>query len=572
MLYVKCWGVKMANNYDNYGYEDDKYNERSSLLRRLLIILMIVFAIVLIILLIKGCSNKKKNNVPDKKFDYEATLLEGAKKYFDSNYDKYPSNVGKCEDIELQALIERNYVNASDFSKCNTTNTYVNVCKMENGSYHFYPWLVCTDKNSSDEYGSERIGTYMDVVPNNTVVSFEFMPQKYETGDAILGEVEEAWKDEIKYSTYKTLSSTTYYRYRDRLFQWKLEKKTYYTKDGEVDNASSVKEYYSTSPSSSYTLKTGKTDGYKWYTTNAKKVYAVDSKGTKLFSHNQITNYPYYDNGVCTEYQTRTETGTTNAYHYYKCSKSKNSTTYKYLLNTKCEKDVDGYTYQVDSFYTCGYGQWDEIEGMRVGSSSAQCKTYSTWKNSINTCDPSLATCRKIEPYCVYNWYRIDNESSRKYVPSGGSTASAEKIYYTSQPVNGAIKDTATKTTVYKWYKITTKNTTEYTALPPNGYDSAVRIGEYKYSDWTDYSKTNPKASDGRIREIEKRSKLKIQEIKGATNEGWNDIASSYMNENDLISFLQSKGYNVNSLDDIENNGDIKLKVQMLVRNKKENR
>jgi len=44
------------------------------------------------------------------------------------------------------------------------------------------------------------------------------------------------------------------------------------------------------------------------------------------------------------------------------------------------------------------------------------------------------------------------------------------------------------------------------------------------------------------------------------------------MNENDLISFLQSKGYNVNSLDDIENNGDIKLKVQMLVRNKKENR
>ncbi len=564
----------MANNYDNYGYEDEKYQERSSFIRRILIILMIVFAIVLIILLIKGCS-KKNNGVSDKKFDYEGTLIEGARKYFDANYEKYPTVAGTCEDIELQALIEKDYVKAGDFSKCNTANTYVKVCKMENGSYHFYPWFVCTDKNSSDEYNSERIGTYMDVIPNKTVVSFEFMPQKYETGDAILGEVEEVWKDEIKYSTYKTLNTTTYYRYRDRLYKWTLEKKKYYTSNGEVDNVSNVKEYYSTSPNSSYTLKTGKTDGYKWYTTDAKKIYAVDAKGTKLFSHNQITNYPYYENGVCTEYQTRTETGTTNAYHYYKCSKSKNSEVFKYLLNTKCKDDIDGNTYQLDEFYTCGFGQWDEIENKRVSSSSTQCKTYSAWKNSATSCDTTKETCRKIEPYCVYNWYRIDNEGSKKYVPSGATTASAEKVYYTSQPVNGAIKDATTKTTVYKWYKIDKVDTTKYTALPPNGYDSAIRIGydnDYQYSEWTSYSKTNPKVSDGRVREIEKRIKLKIQEIKGAANEGWNDIANNYMNEKELISFLQSKGYSVNSLEDIDNNGDIKLKVQMLVRNKKESK
>ncbi len=562
----------MTNNYDNYGYENDSRQERSSFIRRIIIVLMIVVAILLIIFLVKSCNNRKKPTPEPVTFAYEDTLLDGAKKYFDVNYEKYPKNSGECFEIELQALIESGHIKAEDFSKCNTTNTYVKVCKMENGAYHFYPWLVCSDKNSESEYESERIGSQIDVIPNKTVVSFKYMPQKYENGDAILGKVEELWKDEIKYEAYKTLSSTTYYRYRDKLYRWSLQKNSYYTSKGDT-TSSKAKEYYVTSPSSSYTQKDKKSDGYKWYTTSAKKTYAVDSKGVKIFSHDLISGYPYYDNGVCAYYQTRTVTGTTNAYHYYKCSKSKNSTTYIYQLNTKCgSAENPTYSYQVDSFYTCGYGVAAEIEAWRVGSSSAKCNTYSEWKNTPNACDTTQATCRQIAPYCVYNWYKVDENSNKKYYPSGSSNASSEKVYYTEAPVNGAIKDTSTKTTVYRWYKTTTTTSSSYTAIAPSGYDNAIKLDDYKYSDWTDYSTKNPKVSDGRVREIENRIKIKLQEIKGSTNEGWNDLSNEYLDEESLVRFLQEKNYNVTSLNDIANLGEIKLKLQMLVRNKKESK
>ena len=107
-------GGFMTNNYDNYGYENDNSHERSSFIRRLLIVLMIVIAIILIILLVKSCSNRKKNTPEVVTTKYEEVLLDGAKKYFDVNYDKYPKNAGECFEIELQALIEGGYVKAED--------------------------------------------------------------------------------------------------------------------------------------------------------------------------------------------------------------------------------------------------------------------------------------------------------------------------------------------------------------------------------------------------------------------------------------------------------------------------
>ena len=107
---------------------------------------------------------------------------------------------------------------------------------------------VC--ENALYEYAKElNLANYIKVgnsiqTPNKTVVSFRFMPQKYETGDAILGSVEEVWKDEISYNAYKTISSKTYYRYRDQLYKWTLQKNKYYTSKGEVNSAKDVKEYY----------------------------------------------------------------------------------------------------------------------------------------------------------------------------------------------------------------------------------------------------------------------------------------------------------------------------------------
>ena len=48
------------------------------------------------------------------------------------------------------------------------------------------------------------------------------MPKRLKAGAQNLGPVEEMWKDEIKYASYKTVATTKYYRYRDQLFIWKI--------------------------------------------------------------------------------------------------------------------------------------------------------------------------------------------------------------------------------------------------------------------------------------------------------------------------------------------------------------
>ncbi len=563
----------MANNYDNYAYEDDSYQRRSALIKRIFIIVMIIIAVILVLLLIKGCSNKSGGSSSNKNTDYDSSLVEGAKKYFSANGNMLPDEAGDCEEIELQVLIDRGLVNVSNFTKCSTNNTYVRVCKLENGTYHYYPWYVCTDKNSETEYGTERVGTTADLIPNKTVVNFKFMPQMFVAGTPQYGETEEMWKDEIPYESYKTIGTTTYYRYRDELFRWTLQTKKYYTTSGEKTKASDVKEYYITSPSSAYTSKDSKAEGYKWFTTTSKKIYALDSNGVKVFSHDPISGYPNYDNGVCTEYQTRPIVGTSSANHYYKCSKSKNSQEIIYQYNKACGTEPNPtYSYELDNFYTCGYGDAIEIEELRVSSSTTKCNRYGEWVNSLTKCDVTKDTCRKIQPFCVYNWYKIENSASRTYYPSKSSSASGENVYYTSAPVSGAIKDESTKATVYKWYNSTTTQTSDYTAVAPKGYSGASKSVDSKWTEWTDYSTKNPKVSDGRNRQIETKTKIKLQQIKGTVDDGWSDLTTEYLTKNELIDYLNSKNYKVEKLSDITNNGELKLKIQMLVRNKKESK
>ena len=274
----------MSNNYETYGYENNNYQKRSSLLKRLLIILLVIVSIILVLFLIKRCSNPTTRIKPQVvKFDYETHLVEAGKKYFENNYDKYPKEIGKCEEIELQGLIDRNLLNASDYSKCNTSRTYVKVCMLENKSYHYSPWLVCSDESSNETYEVEKVGSLVDVKADKTMVNFKFIPQVLVSGQTIYGNEEEIWKDEIKYTSYKTLASTEYYRYKDELFIWKITDKKYYTRSGEKTNANDVKEYYLTSPDSNYKVKDEGVTGYKWFTTSSKKTYASDSNGRCRF-------------------------------------------------------------------------------------------------------------------------------------------------------------------------------------------------------------------------------------------------------------------------------------------------
>ncbi len=559
----------MSNNYEEYGYENNRSEKSATFRRRLLIIILIVVAIILFLFLLKGCT--KKGNKPDNKVavDYESTLLEAGKRYFDLNPNKKPTLEGTCEDIELQALIDRELVKSKDFEKCNVITSYVRVCKLENGKLHYYPWLTCSDKNSESEYKVAQVGTLNNVIADKSVITFRYMPQVLADAKQELGPEEELWKDEITYNSYKTLATTTYYRYKDILYRWNVKDKRYYTSNGEKTNAADVYEYYTSTPNSNYTERDSGATAYKWYTTSSKKVYAVDKNGTKVYSDTAIEGYPHNEGGVCIEYQTRTVTGTSQPKHYYVCAKSKNSLVYKYQLH-KCGTSPDAdLAYEIDNFWTCGSGSEEDLLNGKVNSSSTTCKTYSNWQNSEKSCDTSLDTCRRINPHCYYTWYKLESDGDRKYYPSGSSSASGENVYYTSAPVSGAVKDESSSATAYKWFNSTSR-VTDYLAVAPSG--DATKTGESRETEWTSYSTNNPQTNDGRDRTIESKVKIKLQEIKGMTDASWKDLATEYLSLDEMIHTCQLNKYDVNTLEDIQNNGELKYKLQMLIRNKKESK
>ena len=569
----------MARNYDNYGYENDYQSGGGSLVRKVLIILMVVIAILLIIYLLKGCSKTKKpanknntNNKSSEVFDYESELLESGKKYFASHQDELPISQGECSIVELDALLTNKLIDADKFGSCNVNTTYVKVCKLEDSTMHYTPWLTCVGVNSDKEYEPLSEGKSTDIIADKTYVEFKFMPQLASKEGQILGPVEEMWKDDIKYDSYKTLSTTKYYRYRDKLFTWNLSDRKYYTSSGAKNSASQVYEYYTTSPNSSYTLNSDRATAYKWYkSTSTRDYYKVN--GVKAPSPVAVGDYtirdPYgYD---ATRYRTRKVTGTYSPILYYGCSTSSSSRIIKYQ-SVKCGTgSTPEYKVTRDKFYSCAK-DGSLIKTSPHVSSNATCKSYSSWSSlSTTKCDTKKTDICESYTITFYYWYKIVN-GNRTYYPSGASSASGEKVYYVTEPFKGAIKDTSTKATAYKWYNETKSSTSGYSAVAPSGHSVATRASNYKWSDWSDWSTKNPSIKDGRERSIETKSKIKLQEIQGTTSSSWNNLSTDYLTEEELLELFKSKGYNVKTLEDINNNGQIRYQIELFVRNKKESK
>lgn len=564
----------MAKNYDDYGYEKSYRSSGSSIFKRILIVLMVLVAIILIFFLIKGCTKKKENKKEEVKFDYESVLLEAGKTYFGNNIDEAPNAPGECSVVELQSLINYNLVDPNKFGNCNVTTTYVRTCILDDGTRHYTPWLVCTEKNSETEYSDLVEGTTSQVIPNQTYTEFKFLPQVVKQGGERYGDVEELWQDEITYPSFKTLASTTYYRYRDKLFTWNLTKRTYYSRKGEQTKASNVNDYYTTSPASGYNKTSNKTtEAYKWYTTTSEKVY-YSKNGAKMPSVTEPDGYPNRDpQGIdVTRYRTRTVTSTFKPTKYYVCATSASSPIYVYQPNTECGKGTNkSYNYQREIVYSCvdGSTSTDMVIQNIVPNANYNCKKYSAWSDvTEKKCTGASDVCQSVT-LTFYYWYKLQG-GVNTYYPSGANKASGEKVYYIEAPVKGAIKDKSTKTTAYKWYKESKTTTTKYTALPPSGYYLATKSNEYNWSDWSDWSTKNPKVSDGRSRTIEKRVKIKLQQNLGSEASGWESLTSSYLTENEMINLFKEKGYKIETLEDITNNGETKYELQLYIRNKKE--
>ena len=578
-------------NYDDYGYDD--YNPNTGgLIRKAIMIIMIIIAILLIIYLVRGCSNRKDkvnpkpNNNPtvpinpnnnggtNEVFDYESVLLEAGKNHYEKHQNELPTIAGECSVVELSTLLSEGLVNETKFDGCNKYATYVKVCILENGNKQFTPWLTCTNNKSNDEYEPVREGKLSDIVTDKTYVEFKFLPMKIEDASSnTLGKVEELWQEDIKYNSYKTISSTKYYRFRDKLFIWELTTKNYYTSTGIKTNANEVTEYYKTSPNSKYTLSSDKTtNAYKWYKSSSRKEYYMKN-GAKYPSSTPIGEYNIKDpNGFdVTRYRTRTVTGTYSPKKYYACSTSSTSPVIKYQQKPCGQGISPEFNYQKEVFYTCA----EDIELVRESprvSSGTTCKRYSQWSALTTTaCNlKNVDTCEKYT-LTLYYWYK-NVDDVRTYYPSGSSLASGEKVYYTSEPFKGAIKDTASKTTAYKWYNKNIQMSGTYTAVAPAGFTSSRPTNDYKWSNWSSWSTTNPMISDGRTREIESKTKIKLQEIISQASSSWKNLSQEYMTEEKLIKTFNDNGYKVNSLEDIVNNGQIKYQLKLFVRNKKESK
>ena len=559
----------MARNYNNYGYEYD--DKESSFIRKMLIVVFVLIAIFLILFLMKSCNGSTrstKNNKNNEGYNYENALLEAGKQYYIAHNDESPNAPGECSLVDLQTLLANKLVDEKNFNKCNVTNTFLKVCMLENRTIHYTPWVNCLDKYSDDEYDVIKEGTINDVVVNKTYLEFKYLPQVITSSKDTLGPVEELWKSDIKYDSYKTLATTTYYRYRDKLYKWNLSVRHYYTSTGDKTKASDVKEYYPLSPKVGYTGYSDRTsEAYKWYTSSGTKVYYPNNGG---YSDKAVGEYIYHDDTAykVTGYSSRYKTGEYNATYYYACKTGAKGTKIIYQ-KTKCgSSNNPSYNYTADEFYSCAK-TGESIPDHRTNSS--KCNTYSEWsayatKPACNIYDTEV--CRYKVTY-LYKWYKLTNEV-RRYYPSGSTTASGEKVYYTSAPVKNAIKDTTTRTNAYKWYSESKLVSSTFTAIAPSGYSTASKTNDYKWSDWTSWSTKNPKISDGRTRTVETKTKIKLQQIIPGESGGWTNLSQDYISEEELINIFKNKNYNVKTLEDINNNGEIRYQIKMYVRNKKE--
>ena len=566
----------MANNYDDYGYEN---SDNSSMFKKIIIVVMVVISILIIVFLLKSCGNSggKTNN---KDFDYENALLNAGRSYFDNNKDEYPNQIGECNQVELQKLIDRGLVDTAKWDGCNTTGTYLRVCMLSNGNKQYTPWISCPNKNSENEYDVSKEGSLQDLVTNESYVEFKFLPEVMNTEESNLGKEETYWKDEIPYRNYKTISSTTYYKYRDKLFKWNVTTKTYYTTKGDVTDVNKVNEYYTVAPNSNYKLYDSKTkEAYKWYTTDAVKEYALTTTGVKAVSHIPIGEYTYKEGikdgeGMLVDMYKIGTLSTRTPVKFNICSIENNvNSRYTIYTTAACGTTDAKYKYNIGTMYSCVKSSSDSVLDNQVDSATSKCYDWSEWTPNTS-CDPAKPNCQKGK-IAVYYWYKYVAGGNKKYYPSNSSTASGEKVYYTSAPVEGAVKDTSTKATAYKWYKSSTKTTTEYTAVAPSGYASATKSSEYKWSNWSaDWSTKNPKTNDGRTREIETRVKIKLKEILGADDKSWVALQNNnqYLTLEEMINLLKNNKYEINTIDDIANHGSVRYQVKMYVRNKKENK
>lgn len=544
---------------EEYEYEDNDSLYEGAKRKKIIMSVLLVLALILIIILMRSCASRSKVTVD---IDYEKILLDAGKKYANTNKQLLPSAKGQCTVIDLNLLsYDQEISNNKDFQTCDKNKTYVKICKLGNNNLQYTPWLSCTKKNSENEYGTSKEGEYKDIVTNSTSVSFMFLPQVIKSEEDTLGPEEEYWQEDIPYTAYKTLETIQYYRYKDQQWIWNTYSKKYYSSNGEKNKASDVKEYYTVSPASGYNYKDNGATVYKWYKPGAQEKEYYKEGGKEVYTASAPSGYPNKD-----ESQQKIEVyymvieGVTSAKKYNVCAKDEKKIQ---LVNQEapCGSEPNtAYKYFVKSLYKCPSG----YENVKGGTITESTKCVKTSGGAVKAC-PNGKTCVRGESKS-YKWYKYVQSNAKIYYPSNSTTASGEKMYFKDSPASGLTKDEGTKTTGYKFYKRIPGQTSSYYSTAPSS--GATKTSQTKWTDWTDWDSKEPEKKD--YRNIETKTKIKLRPIKDATDGDFKDVSEEYMSEQELIEKFKSLGYDVNSLVDIVNNGELSYKIKMYVRNKKE--
>lgn len=445
-------------NYTNNNiYNDsDDLDKKSPVIKIIGIIILIAIAIFLFFFVLKSCNSGSK---------IEKELLDAGKKHY-SNTTLLPTATGECSTVTAESLIDEGSItNFDDFASCNKTETYVKVCKLASGKYHYTPILLC-DKITTN-FGEWMSGNESNLTADKSDVKFLFNGEIYNG----------------KMNLYYPLNKS---------------------------NANEVKEYYVSTPADGYINTDSETTAAaKWYTNKIVNSYwnngtysstkpgdyIKGAEGSKIITYSLTSP-------ATADYRTITavslyRTAKAPSIYKYVCSDSVKYGTI--TSDTKCdERDSTNFKIIKEIQYTC--------DGTNKVTSNTAC---STWSELTETkCTASNTTlCEKSNGYKssdqTWKWYK--KVTVRSYYPSGSATAAGEKTYYITAPVSGAIKDDTTISTAHKYYM--QKQISIGTSVATNDWKSVTNGFVDKESLFTAYKTSGYNIKS--LKEIEDSSELR---------------------------------------------------------------
>lgn len=449
----------------------DEEERRNPLVKIVLFLIALILIFLLVTLFTRGCESK----------NIEKTLLDASKKYFENSDKNLPEAIGQCSTVTLDFLVnEKKISNAKDFSNCDGQTTKVKVCKVATGKYQYTPVISC-GTNDDTVFGDFKVGDVKDLVVDKSDVRFKYSPEVYTS------------KQKNYYPNNKT-------------------------------SESEVNELYTSAPATDYTYKDkAVNNAAKWY----KETTGTTYWNNGAYSSTAPAGYPTQGKEGTSIVALSLTAPSTESYRtiekvdLYRTRKADDPHQFRFIcLSTlgygekvspvPCRFSLDSYTEQVRVDYTC------DDETVVAKDSKCPKSEWTAW--TTNECSTSVSEeCETKKGYKytdkTYQWYVTG--TYRSYYPSGSANAAGEKTYFVSAPASGYVKDNATVTTAYKYYKLS------------NIEGSSSKEGE------------------------------------------WVKLSDSYLELEEMLDLLKNKGYEINNLKDIENEKDLKYSIQLEYANRK---